>query len=305
MPLRFLGVNCYRLAEFHADADSILGFLATNGVRVVRFWAFQKHCGPTGTDFTKFDSLFAAARRHDLLLVPVLENHWDACTYGPTVKPPDWYAGGWRHDPLGAPIPYLDYLRAMARRYRDEPQILCWQLVNEPEIYPDTDAHYRVLSQFARDASRELKAIDRNHLVSLGLLGLGQPATAGKRFRALHQFPSIDLVTAHDYGYIHEPMPGRDWKWQENHIHADLLDARSLKKPFVVTEAGIPLEWVGGDRAQRAELFRAKIESFFEAGTSGYLLWNYEPQPDTDHGFDADDPVFTVLREISSQLRRT
>ncbi len=298
---RFVGINCYQLAEAPGRADQFFSFFAANGIRVVRFWAFQKQCGPDGRDFSAFDRIMAAARRHDIRLIPVLENHWQACTYGPRVKPADWYRVGWRTEALG-PTPYLDYVRALAAHFRNEPQILCWQLVNEPEIYPDTEANCAVLRDFASLASRQLRRIDPNHLISLGLLGIGQPSTTGARFLKLHEITSIDVVSAHDYGYIEEPLPGLTWEKRENSLYADLCDARALAKPFLATEAGIPLSWVKGDHIRRAELFRAKLRAFFDAGGTGFLLWNYEPTPHSDHGFDERDPVIEVIREAASRL---
>ena len=304
-PFRFVGVNCYRLAEVSNRADEILGHLAAHGVKVVRFWAFQKRCGSSGREFARFDALVAAAKRHDVLLLPVLENHWNHCTYARrgTVKQREWYASGWREQSFdGAPLSYSDFIRAIGEHFRDERQILAWQLMNEPEIYPDSEESFVVLQRFAREATAELKSADPNHLVSFGLLGLGQPSTMGKHFRALHNFREMDLVAAHDHGYIYEPLAGHAWPRRENSFYADLCDARSLLKPFVATESGIALEWVTGDRAYRAQLFRAKLDAFFAAGGSGYILWNYEPEPDTDYGFGPDDPVMETIAVVASRL---
>ena len=300
---RFIGVNCYRLAEYGQQADWIFSTLATHGVKVVRFWAFQKYCGPSGRDFSRFDALVAAAGRHDILLLPVLENHWTDCTYGNIVKPRAWYERGWRRGSFGsAPRSYCNYAREIAAHYRDEPQVVAWQLVNEPEIHPDTDENFKVLQNFAREAAIEIKQMDPNHLVSLGLLGIGQPSTTGGKFRALQNCDSLDLVTAHDHGYIYERLAGRHWRLRQNSFYADLCDARSLAKPFVATESGIALPWVNGDREQRSRLFREKLNAFFASGGSGYILWNFEPECDTEFGFDAADPVMRTLAETAQGL---
>jgi mannan endo-1,4-beta-mannosidase len=302
-PFRFVGVNCYRLLEYADDPEPVFGPLAARGVKVVRFWAFQPLCGTDPGDFSRIGKLLAAARRHDLLLLPVLDNHWSACTLSAGVKPKEWYAAGWRTQPFGeVPLPYADFLRAIGARFQGEPQILAWQLINEPEIEPDTDENFAALRRFAVEAARELKEADPHHLVSLGLLGLGQPATARRKFGALHRPREIDVVSAHDYGYIRDPMPGRDWRDTGNTFYGDLRDAARLGKPFLATESGISLDWVEGNRARRAELFRAKLRAFFAAGGDGYLLWNYEPEPDTDCGFDANDPVLDALAETAAEL---
>src|SRR5262249_10101852 len=142
------------------QSDEIFATLSAHGVKVVRFWAFQRSCGPGGNDFAKFDALVAAARRHDILLMPVLENHWPHCTFDTKkVKPRQWYESGWRAIQLG-PLSYQDYVRAIGEHFRNEPQILAWQLVNEPEIWPDTRQNAAILRQFAAEAGRELKRVD-------------------------------------------------------------------------------------------------------------------------------------------------
>jgi hypothetical protein len=302
-PFRFVGVNCYRLTSYVEYADAIFATLATHGVKVVRFWAFQPLEGSADCDFSNMEMLLAAAKRYDILLLPVLENHWSAGTFGEGVKLKEWYAEGWRTKAFGAaPLPYRDFLLAVAAHFRDEPQILTWQLINEPEIYPDTDENFEVLQRFVREAADALKQADPNHLISLGLLGLGQPSTAGRKFRALHDLHNIDLVSAHDHGYIYDPMPGRGWLIPANVFCRDLCDAASLDKPFLATEAAIPLSWVKGNRKNRAELFRRKLNAFVSAGGTGYLLWNYEPEPDTESGFDANDPVLELIGRTAARL---
>ena len=302
-PFRFVGVNCYRLTAYAENADEIFSTLAMHGVRVVRFWAFQPLCGSADCDFSKLERLLAAAKRYDILLLPVLENHWSAGTFGEGVKPRDWYAEGWRTNAFGAaPLSYRDFLLAVATHFRDEPQILAWQLINEPEIYPDTEENFGVLRRFVWEAADALKQADLNHLISVGLLGLGQPSTAGRKFRALHDLRNIDLVSAHDHGYIYDPMPGRGWLVPANVFYRDLCDAASLDKPFLATEAAIPLSWVKGNRKNRAELFRRKLNAFFSAGGTGYILWNYEPEPDTESGFDANDPVLELIGRTAGRL---
>jgi hypothetical protein len=304
-PFRFIGVNCFDLARYTDCVDEIFAHLSTNGVRVVRFWAFQTYCGPTGADFSRFDRIVAAAKRHHICLLPTLENHWQHCTYsaGYRWKPPEWYAHGWHDERFGgAPQTYRDYLRQVGVHYQGENQILAWQMMNEAEIWPDSPESFTQLQEFARQAIREFKATGIRQPVSLGVLGLGQPPTTGKRFRQLHSLPDIDVVTAHDHGYMNEALAGKDWPRLENSFYADLRDAAALRKPFIATEAGIANEWVQGDRGLRAELFRQKLRAFFAAGGSGYVLWNYEPEPDTNYGFGPDDPILPMLKAIAAEL---
>jgi len=47
--------------------------------------------------------------------------------------------------------------------------------------------------------SQRVKELDPQHLVALGVIGRGQPGTAGSDFERLHALPSLDMVTYHDY----------------------------------------------------------------------------------------------------------
>src|ERR1051326_237623 len=108
-PLRFVGVNCFRLAEYADRADEIFATFDRYGIKVVRFWAFQSNCGSSGTDFSRFDELVTAARRHDILLLPVLDNHWSHCTHGSDHKTMQWYKSGWQTERI-EPLAHRAYL---------------------------------------------------------------------------------------------------------------------------------------------------------------------------------------------------
>jgi len=53
-------------------------------------------------------------------------------------------------------------------QYKDDPTILGWELCNEPRCEM---CNTTLLSEWIRDSARFLKAVDRNHLVSVGIEG--------------------------------------------------------------------------------------------------------------------------------------
>jgi len=296
-PFRFLGANRYDLCSSptftcgrcydDAELERVCAEIAACGFRALRTWAFAGH-GHGGRDFSAIDRVVAACKRHDLLVVFALDNEWPHCTPFDTStadgrKGGEWFAGGWRNA-------YLPWLEATIDRYRDEPQILLWQLLNEPEC-PDPDA----LHAFCRETSARIKAIDRNHLVSLGTLGTGQAGTHGDHYRRLHELPTVDIVEAHDYNEDRHALPRL--------IADDLAVAQALGKPFVMGEVGIRTLHHSPD--ERAQLFAAKIQAALEAGVSGYMLWSfYDLSPPAEGGWDfsPDDPLVAVVRGFARAL---
>jgi hypothetical protein len=94
-------------------------------------------------------------------------------------------------------------------RYRDEPAIFGWMLMNEAEgrTAGGQDAA-EALYTFTRDMSAYVKALDQHHLVTLGTIGGGQPGMHGANFERLHGLPTIDFADYHDYGHNEAPLPG-------------------------------------------------------------------------------------------------
>jgi endo-1,4-beta-mannosidase len=299
-PYRFVGVNRYDLlssprytcgrryddAELERWASEAAGI----GARVIRTWAFSAFTDG-GRDFSPLDRVLDAARRHDLRLVLTLDNEWKDCgDPDPTTpdgrKGRDWFAGGWEQT-------LRPYLETVVARYADEPRVLAWQLMNEAEC-PDADA----LHDFATRTSAAVKAIDRNHLVSLGTIGTGQAGTVGDDYHRLHEIADIDLVEAHDY---HAPQSA----WPSA-IAGDLDVARAVGKPFFIGEAGIsaPRPDFEGDPLERAAWFDAKINAAIAAGVSGYLIWSFYDLSAAPTGWDFSpaDPLAAVMSRAAKSL---
>ena len=145
---------------------------------------------------------------------------------------------------------YRDFVAEIVNRYRDDPTILAWQLVNEPEVgdcsvVPEPTAH-DLLKSFAADVSGLIKSIDPHHLVSLGTLGTGQCGAQGGDYEDVMSVPTLDLCEYHDY----QPgaMPGDQW----NGLQVRLDQCNALHKPLIVGEVGIRPSDVGGTLAARA-----------------------------------------------------
>lgn len=318
--LRFVGANRYDLASSppsvggyvcgrgYEDAELarlLDELVASTGARVVRTWAFARFTDG-GRDFSTLDRLIAAARARGLRLVLTLENEWRDCTDGDPAtsdgrKGPTWFAGGWQ----GA---YREHLSRVVARYRDEPAVAMWQLMNEAEC-PDADA----LLAFARNASALVKSLDPNHLVSLGTIGTGQAGTDNARFERLHALDGIDVVEAHDYAQpptyaeAAEPIPGTTaGAPRANSVASALAAAHAVGKPFFIGEAGLtaPRPPHAFTVEERAAALDAKIAAHQAVGTDGFLVWSfYDLAPGDPQGWDFDgaDPLAAVLRRRAAE----
>ncbi|MDP3742163.1 MAG: cellulase family glycosylhydrolase [Candidatus Micrarchaeota archaeon] len=292
---RFVGVNVYGLAsddEYNCGGnpdnpdeyvEEVFSVLEANHVNAVRFWAFQSF---SHNDFVAIDRVVNAAKRHNIKLIPTLENHWADCTQGGE-KTATWY-----DNPNAAygsyTLSYREYVRLIVTRYRNETAILMWQLVNEAE---SGDA--AALFTFTADTSSLIKSIDQNHLVNLGTLGSGQAGTNDQRYIDLHSLSTIDVVEAHDYDDETIALPGYPWNGDVNDIDtvaADLAVSQQLNKPFFIGEAGI-----SSNRPDQFALFRAKMDAAFANGTVGYLIWRFNTGECGGSCFDQNDDLIDIF----------
>lgn len=174
---------------------------------VLRVWLYQSFTNG-GTDWRGCDRTVRLAKKYGFKIVPVLENQWPECSEG-GYKLDSWYAAGYK-EPYGRyPISFKEYTRRVVERYKDEPPVAAWMLMNEAESRSaNGKENSEALYAFARDMSAYVKSIDKNHLVTLGTIGSGQPGTASADYERLGALDTIDFLEYHDYARNDEPMPG-------------------------------------------------------------------------------------------------
>jgi mannan endo-1,4-beta-mannosidase len=201
----------------------------------------------------------------------------------------------------GLPATYRDWVAEVVTRYRDDPTILAWQLVNEAEAATHLDGPCsatatRSLVDFATDMASLVKSIDPNHLLSLGTIGSGQCGTRGDQYKTVHAVSGIDLCEYHDYGRPQEPVPGDAW----NGMAVRLRQCQQLGKPLFTGELGLrPDETDGTDRG-RASILDAKLRGQLRAGSVGVLLWTWRNHENGGSSWDdyfigPGDPALPVL----------
>jgi len=310
---RFTGVNIYNANSrnncwYTLGSGSALSQSLSQvrrGQEVFRAWFFQSEATRNGVrDWSAFDHTLAAAKAAGLRVIPVLVNQWGQCetwkNYADGYKSESWYRSGYRLKPTspGMPNTYRRWVRQVVTRYRNNPTIMAWQMVNEAEDKTRygggcSSTAPASLRSFAADISGLIKSIDKRHLVSIGTIGTGQCGSSGSAYKTLHALPKVDLCEYHDY----QPgaMPGDRW----NGLATRLAQCAALHKPLFVGESGIRTSG-SLSPVQRAAIVGRKLTAQMTAGVVGELLWDWR---NAAHGGTADagyeigpaDPALAVL----------
>ena len=212
-------------------------------------------------------------------------------------KDETWYQTGYTQPDPGGTVSYRDWVGEVVDRYKDDPTIMAWQLMNEAEVKPtigggcSTNAA-DILSDFATDVSGLVRSIDADHLISLGTIGSGQCGAQEGDYETLHAISTIDMCEFHDYG---DPsaIPGDEFNGLQ--VRIDQCDA--LNKPLLVGELGIIPNDVGGTLQARADVLESKLSAQFAAGVDGALVWSWSSVGSLLNNFEVGpgDPVLDVL----------
>ena len=304
-----VGLNAYQLGTdwsvnkgcgAQVDLDAYFGALPARSLtrfNVYSSMALNKNTG--ALDFGPLDAVFAAAQRHNQLLIAVLAGHDAACQDDGT-KSNAWYAGGWRDASAPGPMPYAKWLDTAVARWASSPALAGWTAVGEPEPSNcgSLDCGWQarscpansavVLRKFFDDSGARIRSIDPDAVIWSGLAGGGQCGSAGADFATVAASPGIDVLEYHDY----RSGPG---------MAADLPDriaqAASVGKPLVVAELGMP---AGSclPAAERKTKLAAAIAAQRDAGAAGVLFWSFVPDPRNDEctlDIGPDDPLLSLI----------
>jgi hypothetical protein len=311
-PFRFTGLNIYNASNRQycwysmgtgSGLDSALEAIGP-GQKVFRTWFFQRLATTNGSrDWTALDHTVMTARVHGQRIIATLGNQYEDCEVpyegSRSQKTEGWYRDGYQKQRASdMPASYREWVAEVVQRYRSDPTILSWQLINEATDPTDSSGRCGptaaiTLRSFAEDMARLIKGIDPNHLLSLGTQGIGECGSAGADYEYVHSVPGIDLCEYHDYYWPSSPMPGN----QVNGLQRRIDQCRTLNKPVFVGETGIPVS-VAGSFENRARALEAKFNAQFAAGVVGELVWdwcNAGVHPYSGYEILPGDPALAVL----------
>ena len=184
---RFAGANMYELAYTEPEiALKMLTNAAEEGFTVVRFWAF------TSVSMENFASVRRFAEMLGILLIPVLGD-MNEFLQG-FAADDEFFRKGYKER-------YLPFARDLAQRFKDDPQILAWEIFNEPRV-----SQFRLIFEFAETVSGSLKDSGARQIVSIGTIGgIGDKFGSEfsrfnhRNFYRLYSIESLDAVSIHDY----------------------------------------------------------------------------------------------------------
>jgi mannan endo-1,4-beta-mannosidase len=304
-PHRLIGINMYTAlwGDYPYRTDLATALPQLPGVNAVRVFAFQASAIKDGVrDWSSWDASLASFAQRGIKVIMVLTDQWGGqpVTDSPIDRTIGWYQTGYRTTVEGLAT-YRDWVAEAVTRYRNNPTVGIWQLVNEGEARnpdgtcsetPARDA----LRAFADDMAGLVKGIDPNHLVSLGTIA-GQCGSNVGDYAYINAGPNIDVMDWHDYNY---PQAQLGFDDANNGFTVSRDRAIANGKVYIIGELGVPFAGLSTPTtAYRASLLDAKLAAQFAAGSQGELLWcwsdSYNATPPRDMEIAPGDPVLAVL----------
>lgn len=277
-PYTFVGTNVSYLAgPFFPEEnmEGVISFLASAGVEAIRVWV-EPWC-----DLDRVERMLDLGGQYNVRFILTLQNFFGN------------ESGHWfRAEYLTKDLPHI---RKIVPRFADRPEVLMWELMNEPTC-PSKDSGkdcWDALYHWAQVTSLEVKQLDPYHLVSVGTQRAGFYPQAIDTFRRMHALETIDILSVHcEAG-----------KLIQGELERELAIARELGKPLYLGEVAMVAYdndcqlLSDGILDRRAQAIGVDMRQSLEAGFDGYLLWQYIHDGCGVTDYLPTDPVWSVIRE--------
>lgn len=304
--VRFAGANIYPIAVSPSDSaicgpvmqdDQItqwIDTLSSMGGNIIREWNFPALMTDAAgkRDFSRMDFILQYASAKGILAYPTLENYWKDCTNG-AQKDDAWFAGGFRKD-------YLPFVKDFTAKYKGDPRIFAFLLINEAEGDP------LLLQQFSAEVITAIEKIDPARLATLGVIGTGQRGAGNMQefadliVKGKSRFITLNYYSDRETGQTKD-LPGDPWNGMDTRIQV----AQTLNLPFMFSEWG-NLQTSAQLAQQEANSDREYIKKLLtHPNFSGMLWWNFLTpgfQHQDGYGFDQSSPEASVMRDFAPQI---
>ncbi|WP_412739490.1 cellulase family glycosylhydrolase [Krasilnikovia sp. MM14-A1259] len=300
-PFKYVGLNAYGMSGCDGPAWSdaqladYFARLAPN--TVTRTWAFQ----PFGT--APLDRIVATAAKYRQKVIFTLADGRNYCGEHDGAVTPEggdkstaWYTSGYRTN-------YLPWVTTVVSRYKDNPTVAMWEMINEPGSFSSSAYTDAMVKGFFDATAAKIKSIDPNHLVGTGALSEDMKGTGN--YATVHASPNIDVASLHEYEY--------DWNNSNaivtGHLATVLAQMAPLGKPVIIGETGIQAgagcrtSVTARDAAIRQKLTRYTAYPAV-AGVNVWSVVQYNPygQEKCPLEMPANDPVLATVKSVQSTL---
>ncbi|KAL5538847.1 hypothetical protein UlMin_043742 [Ulmus minor] len=303
---------------------------AKMGLTVCRTWAFSDgsynalQISPGQFDervFQALDFVIAEARMHGIRLLLSLVNNLQA--YGGKTQYVKW---AWEEgvglsasndsfffDPSIRGY-YKNYVKTILMRkntitgvrYKDDPTIFAWELINEPRCI--TDASGDTLQDWLEDMAAFVKSIDKRHLITVGLEGFYGPkdpkrlnanpeewaSRLGADFIRNSKIPEVDFASVHIYPdhWFHDQEFEDKLKYVSKWTRSHIEDGdKELKKPVMFTEFGLSNLNKDYNPSQRDRFYQTINDLIYKSAKkgksgAGALVWQFFVEGMEDYNDD-------------------
>jgi mannan endo-1,4-beta-mannosidase len=153
--------------------------------------------------------------------------------------------------------------------YAADPVIMAWEMANEPRpMRPSANAAYK---EWIRQTASLIKSMDPHHLVTIGTEGQASTDDDIRLYRDIHDNKNIDYLTIHvwpkNWGYYRDTAIASGMPFiisrSRDYIEKHEAIARSLDKPLVIEEFGLPRDLQQFDAASPATLRQQYYRAIF------------------------------------------
>jgi mannan endo-1,4-beta-mannosidase len=335
----FAGANSYDLFTFGSGSgdtetlymdktaiDAQMTNMAADGVTVLRTWMFSHESwhgfNPSRgvmneQEWAEFDYILYSASQHNIRVIPVFENYWEA--YGGIGTILTWNglpkghpANGAFFDPAVCPGCLSDYLfevdYALNRvnhytgvAYKNDPTIFSWELMNEPrhqdQAVNGDNTTGTIFRAWEDKVGAHIRSIDANHMIDNGIEGQGSAygygSDNGVPYVYVCQSAYIDFCSAHIY-----PTEG----WANLTVAAtQTLVARYITDAHNTVGKPMILGEFNTSTSTRSTYWSA-IYSTMEAnnGDADAFWWYMNSSKDGNYGVMHGDAVLSVFTAHSN-----
>ena len=183
----------------------------------------------------------------------------------------------------------------VAEHYKDNENIICYDLMNEPTPTP---MEYENLRVIYRNAIAAIRKIDKKHIISI------EGTAASTNFEAMYErFDDNMAFTPHIYpqGPKYTAKTDRAWRKEQLIREIDFQNqaAAALNVPVWYGETGLK---TGPTEKDRLELLDLSLEIFNERGY-GWTLWTYKDMKPMGLVVTKDDSPWQVKTKKYADLK--